>query len=259
MNNLQIFSNSEFGEIRTEVKDGQPLFVAVDICRVLGLEQISRAMDRLDEEDRGLVKVTHPQSPSKTIDVNAVTESGLYELVLCSNKPEAKTFKRWITHDVIPTIRKTGGYVNNDEMFINTYLPFADAQTKLMFRSTLETVKALNCKIEADKPKVLFADAVSASHTSILVGDLAKILKQNGVEMGAMRLFSWLRDNGYLIKFGGSKNMPTQRAMEQGLFEIKEGSYIDSNGNNITTKSSRVTGKGSLYFINKFLATQEAT
>lgn len=248
MNQLQIFSNSEFGEIRTTAKDGEPLFVAADVCRVLEIANTTDAIKRLDDDEKASFNLGLSGGTT-----NCITESGLYSLVLGSRKPEAKAFKRWITHDVIPTIRKTGGYVNNDDMFINTYLPFADEQTKLLFKSTLETVKALNCKIEADKPKVLFADAVSASHTSILVGDLAKIVKQNGVDIGAKRLFSWLRESGYLIKSGSSKNMPTQRAMEQGLFEIKEGSYIDSNGNNITTKTSKVTGKGQQFFINKLL------
>ena len=249
MNQLQIFKNSEFGEIRTSVNDGEPWFVAADVCRALEIANTTDAIKRLDDDERASLNLGHPM-----FDTNVVTESGLYSLVLGSRKPEAKTFKRWITHEVIPTIRKTGGYVNNDDMFINTYLPFADEQTRLLFKSTLETVKSLNCKIEADKPKVLFADAVSASHTSILIGDLAKILKQNGIEVGQKRLFSWLRDNGYLIKSGSSKNVPTQRAMEQGLFEIKEGSYVDGNGNNITTKTSKVTGKGQVYFVNRLMA-----
>ena len=252
MNQLQIFKNSEFGEIRTTVKEGEPLFVAADVCTALEIANSRMATDRLDDDEKADVSLT---DGSQIRHMTAVTESGLYSLVLGSRKPEAKVFKRWITHEVIPVIRKTGGYVNNDDLFINTYLPFADEQTRLLFRSTLETVKLLNSKIEADKPKVLFADAVSASHTSILIGDLAKILKQNGIEVGQKRLFSWLRDNGYLIKSGSSKNVPTQRAMEQGLFEIKEGSYVDGNGNNITTKTSKVTGKGSLYFVNKFLST----
>lgn len=250
MNNIQIFSNNQFGDIRTAVKDGEPLFVATDVCRALEIGNPAQATVRLDEDEKGIISTDTLGGKQNLL---FVTESGLYSLVLGSRKPEAKAFKRWVTHDIIPTIRKTGGYVSNDEMFINTYLPFADEQTKLLFKSTLETVKALNSKIEADKPKVLFADAVSASHTSILIGDLAKILKQNGVDMGAKRMFSWLRDNGYLIKSGSSKNMPTQRAMEQGLFEIKEGSYIDSNGNNVTTKTSKVTGKGQQFFINKLL------
>jgi anti-repressor protein len=255
VNNVQIYSNPDFGEVRTVLKDGEPLFVAADVCRALDLEQVSRAMDRLDDDERGLVKVTHPQSPSKMIEVNAVTEPGLYHLVLCSNKPEAKAFKRWITHDVIPTIRKTGGYVNDERTFVDTYLPFADDTTKALFGQTLAALRQANAKIEEDKPKVIFSDAVSASKTSILVGDLAKLVRQNGVEIGQKRLFAWLRENGYLIhRNGADYNMPTQRSMEMGLFEIKETAIAHSDGHTTISRTPKVTGKGQAYFVNKLMA-----
>ena len=187
--------------------------------------------------------------------MTTVTESGLYSLVLGSRKPEAKAFKRWITHDVIPTIRKTGGYVSNDDLFINTYLPNADDATRAMFQSTLRTVRSLNAKIDADRPKVLFADAVNASATSILVGDLAKLLRQNGVDVGQNRLFQRLRDEGFLIKSGERRNMPTQRYMDSGLFQIKETSINNPDGSIRVTKTVKVTGKGQQYLLNRYLNT----
>lgn len=154
----------------------------------------------------------------------------------------------------MPSIRKTGGYVNDDDMFVKTYLPFADEHTQAMFRSTLENIRMLNAKIERDKPKVLFADAVETADTSILVGDLAKLIKQNGVDIGQKRLFNWLRERGYLIKSGNSRNMPTQKSMELKLFEVKERTISNPDGSVRITKTTKVTGKGQQYFINKFLA-----
>lgn len=203
MKQLQIFKSKDFGEIRTVTIDNEPHFVGKDVADILGYQNGSRDINRhVDEEDRHKVMIFDGNQDKETIIIN---ESGLYSLILSSKLPNAKKFKRWVTAEVLPAIRKTGGYVSNDEMFINTYLPFADEQTKLMFKTTLETVKSLNRKIEQDKPKVLFADAVAASKTSILVGDLAKILKQNGIDIGQKRLFSWLRECGYLIKLSMPK------------------------------------------------------
>ena len=252
MNNLQIFNNDQFGQIRTTVKDGEPLFVAADVCRALEIQNHKDAIKRLDDDEKSGVVLTDPHGrPQET---NCVTESGLYSLVLGSRKPEAKAFKRWITHDVIPAIRKTGGYVDNEQQFVNTYLPFADANTKALFGQTLAQLRAANEQLEQQKPKVLFADAVSAAHTSILVGELAKLLKQNGVDIGQHRLFQYLRENGYLIKRRGSDyNMPTQYAMERGWFEIKETAITHGDGHTSVNKTPKVTGKGQQYFINLFL------
>lgn len=185
MNELQIFKNEEFGEVRTVIVDDEPWFVAADVCRALELGNPSQAISRLDDDEVTLTtneghsgKLGGPQK------MNIVSEAGLYSLILKSRKPEAKRFKRWITHEVIPTIRKTGGYVNDESTFIATYLPFADEGTKALFAQTLGALRSANQKIEADKPKVLFADAVSTSKSSILIGDLAKILKQNGMDIG---------------------------------------------------------------------------
>jgi len=183
-----------------------------------------------------------------------IPESDVYRLVFSSKLPNAERFTDWVTEEVLPTIRKTGGYVSNDEMFVSTYLPFADENTKALFSQTLNVIRQQNAKIESDKPKVLFADSVSASHTSILVGDLAKLLRQNGVEVGAKRLFNWMRENGYLIKQKGTAyNMPTQRSVEMGLFEIKETSITHSDGHISVSKTPKITGKGQTYFVNKFM------
>ena len=249
MNELQIFKSHEFGEIRTTIQNGEPWFVAADVCKALDIDK--RQTRRLDDDEKG-VRSTH--TPGGNQDMTIVNEAGLYSLVLGSRKPEAKAFKRWITHEVLPTIRRTGGYVNSAEAFIEHYLPNADESTRTMFRSQLKAIEDLNARIEADKPKVLFADAVSSSDTTILVGEMAKILKQNGVDIGQKRFFEWLRQNGYLIKRKGSEwNMPTQRSMELGLFEIKESTHLDGNGCNITTKTPKITGKGQQYFISEFL------
>ena len=251
MTDLQIFNNDQFGQIRTTVKDGAPLFVAADVCRALEISKYRDAVSRLDEDERGSFEV---DTPGGTQKMTAVTESGLYSLVLGSRKPEAKAFKRWITHEVLPTIRQTGGYVSDEQQFVNTYLPFADANTKALFGQTLAQLRAANEQLERQKPKVLFADAVSAAHTWILVGELAKLLKQNGVDIGQHRLFQYLRENGYLIKRRGTDyNMPTQYAMERGWFEIKETAITHGDGHTSVNKTPKVTGKGQQYFINLFL------
>ena len=252
MNELQIFSNDQFGQIRTTVDGGDPLFVAADVCKALDIGNPAQAVSRLDEDEKAVI--ISNDTAGRPNHFLSVTESGLYSLVLGSRKPEAKAFKRWITHEVIPTIRKTGGYVNDDASFVSTYLPNADEQTKALFRQTLATVRGLNSKIEADKPKVLFADAVSTSDTVILIGELAKLIKQNGVDIGQNRLFQYLRDNGYLIKrMGADYNSPTQYSMERGWFKIKERTVQEPNGAVTIHKTTLVTGKGQQYFIHLFL------
>lgn len=250
---LQVFKNQEFGEMRTIIKNGEPWFAATDICSALEIGNPSQALARLDTDEKFTTLISNDGAASGKSQMSFVSESGLYSLTLGSRKPQAKPFKRWVTHEVIPSIRKTGGYVNNDEVFIRTYLPFADEQTKAMFRATLETIRNLNAKIEADKPKVLFANAVETSKSSILIGDLAKLIRQNGYNIGQNRLFEWLRNNGYLIKNGERRNMPTQKSMDLGLFEIKERTINNPDGSIRITRTVKVTGKGQEYFINKFL------
>ncbi|CAM5504634.1 phage antirepressor [Bacillus subtilis] len=257
MNELQKVFNYQDQQVRTVVKDGQPWFVAKDVCNVLNHSNHKVAASRLDEDEVSKVYLT--DSLGRYQKTTVVNEAGLYSLILTSNKPEAKQFKRWITHEVIPTIRKTGGYVANDELFIQIYLPQADENTKLLFKTTLHTMKEQSKQIETMKPKVIFAEAVESSESSVLVGELAKIIQQNGVDIGPNKLFQWLRDNGYLIrKKGESFNLPTQRSMDMGLFEIKKRTVNNLDGSIRTTRTPKVTGKGQIYFVNKFMSSQSA-
>jgi len=244
MNKLQVF-NFENHEVRSLLLNNEPWFVGKDVAEVLGYERADNAIrNHIDKED----KLMHQISASgQNRNMTIINESGLYSLVLSSKLPSAKKFKRWVTSEVLPALRKTGQYQVKEL-----------SGSELMAKALIEAQNVLAAKdkqIEEMKPKALFADAVATSHTSILVGELAKILKQNGIEMGQKRLFAWLREKGYLIKRQGTDyNMPTQKAMELGLIEIKEGSYVNGSGVNITTKTPKITGKGQQYFINKFLA-----
>lgn len=252
MNELQVFKNQEFGSVRTLVINSEPWFVGKDVTKALGYDNPSKAIrDHVEEEDKrvGVQNVTPYiiDSLGRKQHPTFINESGLYALVFGSKLPSAKKFKRWVTSEVLPALRKTGQYQVKEL-----------SGQELMAKALIEAQSVLAAKdkqIEQMKPKALFADAVATSHTSILVGELAKILKQNGIDMGQKRLFAWLREKGYLIKRQGTDyNMPTQKAMDLGLFEIKEGSYVNGSGVNITTKTPKVTGKGQQYFINKFLA-----
>ena len=243
MNEVQLF-NFESHEVRSLLLNNEPWFVGKDVADVLGYKNTKDALAKhVDDDDKlGSQIATSGQNRNMTI----INESGLYCLVLSSKLPSAKKFKRWVTSEVLPALRKTGQYQVKEL-----------SGSELMARALIEAQNVLAAKdkvIEEMKPKVVFADAVATSHTSILVGELAKILKQNGIDMGQKRLFAWLREKGYLIKRQGTDyNMPTQKAMDLGLFEIKEGSYVNGSGVNITTKTPKVTGKGQQYFINKFL------
>lgn len=250
---LQIFTNSEFGSVRTLIRNNEPFFVASDICKSLNIGNSSDALSRLDDDEKGVASIDTPGGEQV---MAIVSESGLYSLVLGSRKPEAKSFKRWITHEVIPSIRKHGAYMTPDT--IDNIINNPDFGIKLLnaLKEEREKTRLLSAKIEADKPKTIFADAVSTSHTSILIGDLAKLIRQNGYEIGQNRLFDWMRQNGYLIKNGSSRNMPTQRYVEQGLFEIKESIVQNPDGSVRITKTPKVTGKGQVYFVNLFIGTK---
>lgn len=247
MNELQVFENNQFGQMRTLTENGNTLFCGSDVAKALGYVNPSKA---LADHCRCLTKreVPHPQSPDKQIEMLFIPEGDVYRLITHSKLPTAEKFERWVFDEVLPTVRQTGAYMTPET--IEKVLLNPDTIISLATQ-----LKELQTKVEQDKPKVLFADAVAASHTSILIGDLAKLIRQNGVEVGQNRLFQWLRDNGYLIKRKGSDwNMPTQRSIEMGLLEIKESTHIDGNGCNVTTKTPKVTGKGQAYFVNKFLA-----
>lgn len=247
MNELKIFKNEAFGEIRTIEVNSESWFVGKDVAEILGYANPSKALsDHVDEEDK-----LNNESLSSLGQRGGwlINESGLYSLILSSKLPTAKAFKRWVTSEVLPSIRKHGLYAT-DELLDN---PDLIIQMASKLKEEREARKALEVENDTMKPKALFADAVSASHTSILVGDLAKLLRQNGIDIGAHRLFEKLREKGFLMKSGSSKNMPTQASMDRGLFEIKEGSYINSDGVNVVTKTTKVTGKGQVYFVNLFL------
>jgi anti-repressor protein len=254
MNELKVFNSPEFGQVRTFDKDGEPWFVGKDVAIILGYERTADAIRaHVDEDDKGVGEIQTPGGKQKIVIIN---ESGLYSLVLSSKLPTAKKFKHWITSEVLPAIRKTGGYIANAETMTDAEIM---SKALLIAKQTIDNreqrIHSLELETGRMKPKEIFADAVSASNSSILIGDLAKILHGNGIKIGRGRLFAWMREHGFLIKQKGtSYNMPTQRAMELGLFRVKEGSYVDGKGNNIITKTTKVTGKGQQYFINKFLA-----
>lgn len=247
MNEIKIFENPAFGSIRTVVKDSEPWFVGKDVAIALGYEKPTDATRKhVDPEDRGISKM---ETPSGLQTMTIINESGLYSLILSSRLPTAKEFKHWVTSEILPSIRKTGGYISGQENMSDSELM---AKALLVAQRQIEQRDA---RIAEMQPKALFADSVCASNSSILVGELAKILKQNGVEnMGQNRLFEWLRNNGYLIRRKGTDyNMPTQRAMELKLFEIKETVVSHADGHQTTNKTPKVTGKGQQYFINAFL------
>ena len=252
-NKLRVFENEQFGEVRTVFVKDTPWFVAADICKALEITNPSKAVSRLDEDEKMNTLTSSEGNKRGNPNMTVVNEAGLYSLIISSRKPEAKTFKRWITHEVIPAIRKTGGYVNNDDLFVETYFADANEEQKEMFRSTLKRIRTLNQKIEEDKPKVLLANAVSGSDNAISVADMAKILKQNGVDIGQKRFYEWLREKGFLVKQAGiSWNTPTQRGMNSGFFEIKEYAFVNGDKTFIT-KTTRVTGKGQQHFVKMFL------
>ena len=245
MNDLQVFENSEFGSVRTITVDGEPYFVGLDVADKLEYQNGSRDINaHVDECDRKIISLFDGKQNRKTTIIN---ESGFYSLVFQSKMKKAKEFKHWVTSEVLPSIRKNGGYITGQENMTDDELmakALMVAQNKIAEKDR---------QIERMKPKEIFADAVSASETSILVGDLAKLISQNGYKIGQKRLFEWLRTNNFLIKSGSSRNMPQQRFVEQGLFEIKESNIQNPDGSVRITRTTQVTGKGQIYFVNKFM------
>ena len=253
-NQITVFASDKFGDVRIVQIGSEPWFVGKDVATALGYgegKSLANAVaNHVDVEDKGVTKM---MTPGGKQNVTIINESGLYSLIMSSKLPQAKAFKRWVTSEILPAIRKHGAYLTDNAL--EEALTSPDFLIKLATQLKEEKEARLEAekKIEEQKPKVIFADAVSASKSSILIGDLAKLIRQNGVEVGQKRLFEWLRQNGWLMKSGNSKNMPTQRGMEMKLFEVKEGSYVDSNGVNVVTKTTKVTGKGQQYFVNVFL------
>ena len=251
MEDLQIFSSSEFGEIRTITKDNEPMFCLDDVCKELEISNVGNVKQRLSEKGIHTADTLTKGGMQKMTFIN---ESNLYKTIFQSRKESAERFTEWVTSEVLPSIRKNGGYIAGQETLSDEELmakALLVANNKIAERDKI--IEQKQTRIEQMKPKEIFADAVSASHTSILVGDLAKLICQNGYQIGQKRLFTWLRDKGYLIKSGSSYNMPTQRYIEQGLFEIKESNLVNPDGSVRITRTPKVTGKGQVYFVNKFL------
>ena len=245
MNQIKIFENPEFGKVRTALLNDEPMFCLGDVCKALGIAQASKVKERLSEKGVHSIPTLTAGGEQRLLYIN---ESNLYKAIFHSRKESAERFTDWVTSEVLPSIRKSGGYIAGQEQMTDS---------ELMAKALLVAQKQINernAQIERMRPKEIFADAVTASHTSILIGELAKLLKQNGVKTGRRRLFTWMRDNGYLIKGGSSRNMPTQKGMELGLFEIKETTINNPDGSIRISRTTKVTGKGQQYFINKFLA-----
>lgn len=258
MNEMQVFSYKS-NQVRTVEVSGETWFVLKDVCAILEMDttQLKKVADRLDADEKGRTQVTTPGGIQETWIIN---ESGLYNVILRSDKQEAKPFRKWVTSEVLPSVRKHGAYMTPEVIERTLTDPDYIIQLATTLKQEQQKRMALEQQAEADRPKVLFADAVSASHTSILVGELAKLLRQNGVDIGQNRLFAWLRDNGYLIRRSGTDyNMPTQRSMEMGLFSIKETAITRSDGSVTVSKTVKVTGRGQTYFVERFLGGQRSS
>lgn len=244
MNYLQTF-NFKNQPVRTVQLNNQPYWVLKDVCDVLELSNPTVVANRLEDDE-----VTKFNLGGLSGETNIITESGLYAVILRSDKSNAKEFRKWVTSEVLPAIRKNGVYLTDEKAYDITHNPQSLADLLLQAGEQLKQKEII---IQEMKPKALFADAVATADTSILIGDLAKLIKQNGHDIGQKRLFEWLRNHDYLIKSGNSKNMPTQKSMELKLFEVKERTINNPDGSVRITKTTKVTGKGQQYFINKFL------
>lgn len=246
MNEIMIFNNPEFGSVRTVCIDGEPWLVGKDVADILEYRNGSRDINRhVDADDRRKIMIYDGNQRRETIVIN---ESGLYSLVLSSKMLTAKKFKRWVTSEVLPTIRKTGGYVANEDVFVETYLPFADEPIKQLFRIQCRVINQLNERIRKDEPKVKFADHVSDSTNLIDVNKMAKLCADHGIRIGRNRLFAWMRARGILM--GG--NIPYQEYIDNGYFRVKESVY-ETNGQTKTYQQTFVTGKGQQYILSRLI------
>lgn len=268
---LQNFMFKE-NEVRVITENGEPWFVGKDVCAAFGDLNPNRTMQRVDTEDKMIREIL--DSMGRKRETIVINESGLYSLLFSmqpqkTNKKDwvsdeypietkkridlLREFKHWVTSEVLPTIRKTGGYVFKDDQFISIYLPNADEQTKLMFKTTLQTVRNLNAKIEEDKPKVFFADTVTDADGDIKVGDMARILTQAGYKINQNDFFAWLREHKYLLIQSGSKNLPSQFSIKNNLMKIKERTFTTKNNRQMIGQQPMITGKGQQYFIGRLI------
>lgn len=245
MNEIMTFDNEEFGTVRTAIINNEPWFVLADVCKILGIGNSRMVSDRLDEDELMSVKLT---SGGQRRIMTVVNESGLYAVILRSNKPQAHGFRKWVTADILPTIRKTGGYVNDADKFVETYLPFADEPTKNLFKIQFEYINQLNDRIRRDEPKVKFADHVSDTINLIDMNDMAKLCADHGIRIGRTRLFAWLRAKGILM----AGNLPYQEYIERGYFRVKE-SVFEMHGEIKTYQQTLVTGKGQQYILARLM------
>lgn len=248
MTELQRFVNEQFGEVRGAIINGQPWFVAKDICDCLEIKNVTQALQKMDEDERSMLNI------GRQGKANTVNEAGLYSLVLGSRKPEAKQFKRWITHEVLPSLRKHGAYMDGEAL--EKAIANPDFGIKLLEALKEERAKrsALEQTVELNRPKVEFANAVRDSVEGIPISELAKLLKQHGVDIGRNRLFEWLRNTGFLIRNGKSKNTPSQYSMDRDLMTIRESVYkLPTNNDVLVGVQTLITGKGQQYFIERFL------
>lgn len=250
MNELRIFNSRIFGDIRTVQENGQVLFCGADVAKALGY---SNTRDALGRHCRGVVK-RDIQTPGGIQTVNVISESDVYRLIAQSKLPTAQAFERWIYEEVLPTIRRHGAYLTPEMIREVIMDPDVIIGLAMKLKTETEAKQKLELKAEEDKPKVVLAEAITASETSILIGELARILMRNGIDVGQNRLFAWMRKNKYLCSARGERrNLPTQRAMNMGLFEIQKRSIEQKNGDIRITRTTKVTGKGQQYFVNKFM------
>ncbi len=249
-NEIQIFKSDSFGAVRTTTdENGKILFCGKDVATALGYKKTA---DAISAHCKGVCEIPTPSNGGVQM-MKFITEGDVYRLTFGSKLPSAEKFTDWVADEILPTIRRHGAYMTENTLEKALTSPDFLIQLATQLKEEQAQRKALEQRVEADRPKVLFADAVETSQTSILIGDLAKLIKQNGVDIGQKRLFAWMRENGYLIKSGSSTNMPTQRSMDMKLFEVKERSISNPDGSVRVTKTTKVTGKGQTYFINIFL------
>lgn len=250
MNEIKIFERAEFGSVRVIEKDGEPWFLAKDICLCLALGNPRTSLALLDEDEKGVHTM---DTLGGAQEMSIISEAGLYSLILRSRKPNAKAFRRWVTHEILPSIRKHGAYMTPEKLEEALMNPDTIIKLAQELKAEREKRQSLEMKAKEDRPKVIFAESIEVAKTSILVGEMAKLIKQaTGLDIGQNRFFAWLRKNGYLHKGGNAYNMPTQRSIDAGWMEVKETSRIGTNGESHIMRTTKITGKGQVYFINMF-------
>lgn len=243
-NEIKIFENEEFGKVRTVVKDGEPWLVGKDVAEILEYKDTAKAIrTHVDAEDKGVSILDTPGGKQK---ITIINESGMYSLVLSSKMPKAKEFRRWVTSNVLPTIRRTGGYVANEDMFVENYLPFLDEPYQNLFRLQMTAINKLNERIRHDQPLVEFANQVSNTENLIDMNAMAKLAIEENIPIGRNRLFRWLRENEILM----SGNLPYQKYIDRGYFAVKE-SVFETDSFTKTYQQTYVTGKGQQFIISR--------